>query len=515
MKGRRWIPALLVTAALVPWIIEFCTPARTSPSNTRTAPDTVLPSARLVTVRPAELGDVLYNPGMGFADSHFGIGPPLPSAQHPRSTVAYVRWAWADLEPAEGQYNFDVIDRVIGQARAIGETLAFRVMTEPRVPQWLLDKGVASVKVSGGIFVDYNNPIFLDYHDRLITALGRRYSGSADIDHVDIGSVGCWGEWNTACCHGAEVEALCKRYFPNRTNQIAVTESYLKSFPKSPLVMLVGGPLKYAVSRGTGWRGDCFGDYGMFRPDWNHMENVYAPAARDPVIGNAWKTGPVQFEVCGVMQDWYDRGFDIDLILRKGLQWHASVVNAGWAPVPAPWRPRVDEFLKKLGYRIVLRAMTHQTEATPGGTLLLRSRWENVGVAPFYHPWPLAYRLRSSLDQVVAQWVSTANLMRWLPGAPHEVEEIVTVPAHVAESIYSLDVAILTQDGRSAHVDLAIEGKRPDRWYAVSKLTVDRQVRPKLTGSVGVIDPTRAPLGKRPSVPTARNLRPSTERPAA
>ena len=147
-------------------------------------------------------------------------------------------------------------------------------------------------------------------------------------------------------------------------------------------------------------------------------------------------------------------------------------VNAGYAPVPAAWRPRVDEFLKKLGYRMVLREMTHTAKASPGGTLLLRSRWENVGVAPFYHPWPLAYRLRSSSDQVAAQWTSTANPMRWLPGAPHKVEDIVALPEHVPAATYSLDVAILTQDGSSAHVDLAIEGRRVDRWYPVSKLTI-------------------------------------------
>jgi hypothetical protein len=329
---------------------------------------------------------------------------------------------------------------------------------------------VASVKVGNGRFPDYNSSVFLDYHERLIRAFGKRYAGSPHIDHVDIGSVGCWGEWNTACCQG--VEALCKRYYPTEAHQIAITDSYFKYFPRTPLVMLVGGQLAYAVSRGAGWRGDCFGDYGMFGPGWNHMDNVYGPAAQDPVIGNAWKTGPVQFEVCGVMQDWYDRGFDIDLILRKGLQWHMSVLNAGHASVPAAWRSRVDAFLKKLGYRIVLREMTHTAEASPGGALLLRSRWENVGVAPFYHPWPLAYRLRSSSGEVVAQWASTADLMRWLPGAPHGVEDIVTVPDHVPAATYSLDVAILTQDGSSAHVDLAIEGKRADRWYPVSKLTI-------------------------------------------
>jgi hypothetical protein len=415
---------------------------------------------------------------MGFADFHFDIGSPLPFSQHPRSTVAYVRWYWPDLEPAERQYDFGRVDSVIEQARAMRETLAFRIMTAPKTPRWLLEKGVASVKMGEGVFPDFNNPIFLDYHEKLIRAFGRRYAGSADIDHVDIGSVGCWGEWNTACCQG--VDPLCKRYYPTEANQIAITDWYFKYFPKTPLVMLVGGQLKYAVSRGAGWRGDCFGDYGMFDArwkrmfgfGWNHMKNVYEPAAQDPVIGNAWKTSPVQFEVCGVMQDWYDQGFDIDLILRKGLEWHMSVLNAGYAPVPATWRPRVDEFLKKLGYRMVLLEMTHPTEARPGERLLLQSRWKNAGVAPFYHPWPLAYRLRSSSDQVVAHWTSVANLMRWLPGAPHEVQDVVAVPDHVPAAFYSLDVAILTQGGSSAHVDLAIEGKRPDRWYPVSKLTI-------------------------------------------
>ena len=472
-KGR--IPALLPILGFLLWTIESCVPINLGfVSDVGVAPNaTVPPRGPTVTVQPTEIEDILYNPGMGFADFHLGFGnPPLPPRQHPRPTVAYFRWSWADLEPAEGQYYFALVDSVIAQAKAKGETLAFRVMTDYGTgsPRWLLDKGVASVKVGNGIFPDHNNLIFLDYHERLIRAFGKRYAGSSDIDHVDIGSVGCWGEWNTACCQG--VEALCKRYYPTDANQIAITDWYFKYFTRTPLVMLVGGQLKYATSRGAGWRGDCFGDYGMFGPGWNHMENVYGPAAQDPVIGNAWKTGPVQFEVCGVMQDWYDRGFDIDLILRKGLEWHTSILNAGYAPVPAAWRPRVDEFLKKLGYRMVLREMTQTAEASPGGTLLLRSRWENVGVAPFYHPWPLAYRLRSSSDQVMAQWTSTANLMRWLPGAPHKVEDIVALPPQVPAATYSLDVAILTQDGSSAHVDLAIEGRRADRWYPVSKLTI-------------------------------------------
>ena len=427
---------------------------------------------KTVTVHPREIDDALYNPGIGFADFHFGFGHPPPVEQYPHATVAYFRWSWSELEPAEGQYNFALVDQVIEQAKAKRETLAIRIVSDYKAgpPQWLLNKGVASVKESDGIFPDHNNPIFLDYHERLIRAFGDRYGGSVDIDHVDIGSVGCWGEWNTACCPG--MEAQCKAFFPTEANQIAITDWYLKYFSRTPLVMLVGGQLEYATARGAGWRGDCYGDYNYFSPTWNHMEHVYAPAAGNPIVGEAWKRGPVQLEVCGYIHEWYERGFDLERILEKGLEWHLSVLNAKSKPVPAVWRPRFDEFLKKIGYRFVLREMSHALELSRGESLTLRTSWDNIGVAPIYHEWPLAYRRRSMSDHVVAEWTSHADVKQWLPGPIPQIEDTLVVPEGVPAGSYAIDVAILSEDGRSAHVELAIEGKRADRWYPVSSVRI-------------------------------------------
>ena len=171
------------------------------------------------------------------------------------------------------------------------------------------------------------------------------------------------------------------------------------------------------------------------------------------------------------MQNWYDRGFDIDRILQKGLEWHGSVLNAKSSPVPVPWRAKVDEFLKKFGYRFVLRELTHTAEVRQDGSLFVKSRWENKGVAPIYHPWPLAYRLRSDADRVIATWRSGANLRSWLPG-PHEVEEVVEIPARIPAGTYHLDIAILSQDGNKASVALGIAGKRPDKWYPISNVKI-------------------------------------------
>ena len=464
MQGAGWKQALLIMMGLS---VAACVSPLSGEPDRAVATST----GTVVTVHPREIDDVLDNPGMVFADFHFGFGHPPKADEYPHTTVAYFRWPWAELEPAEGQYNFALVDGIIAQAKAKGETLAIRIVSEYKTgtPQWLLDKGVGSVKESDGIFPDYNNPIFLDYHERLIRAFGDRYGRSLDIDHVDIGSVGCWGEWNTACCGG--VEAQCKAYFPTEANQLAITDWYLTYFAGTPLVMLHGGQLKYATSRGAGWRADCFGDYGYFSPDWNHMEHAYAPVLEEPAVADAWKRGPVQMEVCGYIHEWHERGFDLDRILEKGLEWHVSVLNAKSKPVPAAWRPRFTEFLKKIGYRFVLRELTHPATSGAGESFVIQSRWDNKGVAPIYHAWPLAYRLRSGTDRVVAQWVSSADLKQWLPG-PSRAEDRVVVPAGVPAGSYTLDVAILAEDARSAVVELAIEGKRADRWYAVSQLEI-------------------------------------------
>ncbi len=429
-----------------------------------------IPAPGMVTDRPVEIHDVLYNPGMGFADFHFGWGNSPPPEEYPRQTVAYFRWTWDELEPSEGRYNFALVDNTIRQAQRKGETLAFRIMSvyKGSTPRWLLDKGVDSVRVGGDVFPDHNNPIFLDYHERLLRAFGDRYAGRPEVDHVDIGSVGCWGEWNTACC--GKAESTCRKFYPDPARQRVVADWYFRYFPGTPLVMLAGGPVEYAASKGAGWRGDCFGDYGMFGPRWNHMVNVYEPISRNPAIAEAWKTAPVQFEVCGVIQDWYDRGFDIDRILQKGLAWHVTLLNAKSSPVPANWRGKIDDFLRQMGYRFVLREVTHAAEVGRGEPLAVRSLWENRGVAPIYRSWPLLYRLRAGDGTIAAVWRSRADLRKWLPG-PHEEQDVLTIPDDIRPQPYALDVAIQTGVA-SRRVKLAIAGRLADDWYAVSQVDV-------------------------------------------
>ncbi|MFO0775107.1 MAG: DUF4832 domain-containing protein [Nitrospiraceae bacterium] len=462
----------LAASALVMSAVVGCTTVPVPPSVAEGS------AARgaFVTVHPKGIDDVLYNPGMGFADFHFGqYSKPAVPDEYPRSTVAYFRWSWTELEPEEGKYAFDFVDGIIAQAKAKGETLAFRILTEYErgTPQWLLAKGVDSFHETDGTFPDYRNPIFKTYHERLLAAFGARYNGSPSIDHVDIGSVGCWGEWNTACCLPEQVPQ-CQRLYPTEDEQRAIVDAYLRYFPDTPLVMLHNGPLAYATGKGAGWRGDCFGDYGYFTSTWNHMDDAYAPVLKDPTIADAWKRGPVQFEVCGYIQDWYDKGFDLEKILQKGREWHVSVLNAKSHPLPTAWRERLNEYQKQMGYRLVLRELSCPVDLTASDEFRVRSSWENIGVAPIYHTWPLAYRLRNAADAVVLQWTSRADLRQWLPNDRQSIEDGVLVPDSVLPGAYTLDVAVLDQAGQSPYVQLAIEGRRDDGWYAVTSVHVSR-----------------------------------------
>ena len=86
-------------------------------------------------------------------------------------------------------------------------------------------------------------------------------------------------------------------------------------------------------------------------------------------------------------------GWDIDYIIDQSLKWHISSFNGKSSAVPKEWWPQVNRWLKKMGYRFVLRSLTYPAIVKEDGKLEFTSWWENKGVAPCYHPFRLALRL--------------------------------------------------------------------------------------------------------------------------
>ena len=484
------------------------------------------PAPGTTTVEPERIEGVLTNPGMGFTSFHFGWWCNLPPItyppeqcakrvlQHwpenyPKSATAYFRWHWRDLEPERGKIDFDMIDAAIQSANHLGMTFSFRVMTveggKSGVPDWLTKppydvSGEWRPGRDGDTFwPDYRDATFQHEHARLINALGNRYNGHPAIDHVDIGTVGCWGEWNTACL--SNVENVVDVYRPwgrKERKRIATAltqliDHHLSAFSETPVVMLSMDAenvdiLIHATKRGAGWRVDCWGDWGLWGGSWSHQGKLYpsmlaAASASDPGFVDVWKRAPVQLEICATLDRWHELGWSSskpDGKVHKTFQWglgqHASVLNAKFRPVPAPYVSAIDGLLERVGYRFVVDGFNHPQSVRPGSSVTFISGWSNLGVAPAYLPRALTYRLRRKSKSVT--FSSSQDIRTWLPGS-WNVRDPLTIPSDLPPGTYEIDLALLDRDGSAPDTKalpplyLGIAGRRPDGWYTVSQLTVE------------------------------------------
>jgi hypothetical protein len=428
-----------------------------------------------VVVRPEEIRDLLANPGMGWQTFHcFADGDKnlagLPSGS------AYFRFYWSQMEPEEGRIDVAKFDGLLARARKAGQKLAFRVMCAGTddgylyVPKWLKDRGCKGFEYQYGgkgpvhWVPDFEDPLFQKAHFRFIEDLGKRYDGHPDLDLVDIGSVGLWGEWHMSST---------KVSMPAPETRLKIIEAWVRAFPKSPKAMLIGDTdgVKEAVRRGCGWRADCLGDMGGFSTNWNHMKNLYPVHVEKAGAGEAWKTGPVAFESCWDMRRWKAEKWDIRFIFDYGLDYHASYMNNKSAPIPEGTREEVERFVRRLGYRLVLRKLEHPASAARGSHLALAMSWENIGVAPPYRDHLVGVRLEAEGGKIGNTLAGKTSVKGWLPGV-REVREAFAVPADFPPGRAALLVGVLDPATGEPAVRLAVAGRRDDGWYPMGAVQV-------------------------------------------
>lgn len=450
-----------------------------------------------IVVTPETTDEILANPGMGWETFHQtskqdkSLPPWIPS------TVHYARWGWGVLEPEPGKIDYTFLDKLLGETHKAGQKLAFRVMCcstskgLPYHPAWIKDAGgkelIADYERRGPYPIpDMDDPVVLKLHLDFIKRLGKRYDGHPDLDHVDLGSIGWWGEWHLS--HSKS----CK--LPTPENRMKVVDAYLAAFKKTPLLMLIGGKecSAYAAHQGTGWRADCLGDMGGFGKSWNHMRKGYPVWIAESGLQDTWKTAPVAWETCWDMRKWINERWSLRFIFNYALACHASYINNKSAPLSKDEdvRPEVERFLRRLGYRLVLAEMKHPAKAQAGAKLEVAMKWRNTGSAPCYRPYRLAYRL-SNENGYSKTFASTVAVNRWMPGSiemfteeffkepkdlpPGEVNNVMdafTVPNDAGPGTYCLSIGVVEPSMGLPVVRLGIKGRATDGWYPLSKITV-------------------------------------------
>jgi hypothetical protein len=439
-------------------------------------------------VRPKEIDDVLINPGIGFTTLNRFNGDPLNEGTkwtegypivaypfkgklevkgQPLTTIAYFRVYWKFVEPEMGKYNWPMLDAALKTAHDRGQALMLRIAPyglapDQDVPAWYrqLVGDESAKKLPAKWKTDPENPLYARYWTRLVRELGNRYDGHPDLDSVDVSIVGAWGE-------GEFTGNLS-----DRTMKVLV-DSYLESFKKTLLMMQPTDRRTnmYALSkRNVGWRADCLGDMRCVDGNnWCHMFDAYPEDIVNFGLQDAWQKGPVSLEACWVMQHWKNQNWDIDYIIDQSLKWHISSFNNKSSAVPEEWWPQVNRWLKKMGYRFVLRKFTYPSVVQPLGKLAFTTWWENKGVAPCYRRYPLALRLKGAARTVVLE--TDADIRSWLPG-DIVYDDAVFIPADIPAGSYQIGLALLDPVTRLPKVKLAIAGMDSEGWYNLGEIRV-------------------------------------------
>jgi len=451
----------------------------------------------MVTVTPEETDELLANPHRGWQTFHRTKDKDRNLPAWIPSTVHYARWGWKVFEPKPGEIDYAFLDKQLKETRRAGQQLAFRVMCcsttpgRPYHPAWLKELGGKEIQCShrstrGLLVPDLDDVVVLARHVDLIRRLGKRYDGHPDLDHVDLGSVGWWGEWHMSGCAEAKM--------PKPASLKIIVDAYLAAFKKTRLVMLIGGGkwLTYAARRGAGWRADCLGDMGGFSKTWNHMRHAYPQMSQQQAVADAWKTAPIAWETCWDMRKWASEGWSIRFIFDYGLALHGSYLNNKSAPLPKgkDVRPEIERFLRRLGYRLVLKELRHPTAVEAGKKLTLSMKWQNIGSAPCYRPYRLAWRLTGAggkkhvaVGKVTVEKFMPGSVKLFTkafyagscelpPGKVVDVADTIALPADLAPGAYRLSLAVVAANSTDPVIRLGIKGRAKDGWYPLSRIDV-------------------------------------------
>jgi len=410
--------------------------------------------------------------GRFYESSITGFDGILENVDYPDTRVAYVRLYWDVLEPEDGEYNWEMLDRLMRLGKQRNQTVMIRFMCTNsdevngknfNIPYWYKDlvgeetpgyydadgkyyDGPGEGRTPGSIVAngghgwwgtDHNNPLYIERWCRLVEYFAKEFDGNPYLDSVDVSYCGPWGEQQ-----GSENISM--------ENRKLLIEAYTDNFVKTPLILLCGDndAAAYAVERSpyVGYRGDSFGDMGYASKNWTHMTgsiHYYYRTPDNPDVGGygdwlrrqsavaekeygtpLWKTAIVSFEIAGAFNDWWQRPqswfamqdvWNIDHIIQMGKEWHTSTVNGKSTILPYMWLDKFEAWQKVMGYRFALTEIAYTDNMAAGETLEVKSTWYNIGTAPIYHDgYPLAFRLKNGTTEEI--FLSDGDIMEWMCG---------------------------------------------------------------------------------------------------
>ncbi len=373
---------------------------------------------------------------------------------YPDTTLAYIRILWKEFEPERGVYNYKFIQDILDKARAHGQSVVFRLLGHSTracddVPEWLKKLIPCPERPDGKRVKDSpTDPLYFELFLEAIKKIGERFDSDSALYAVDISLPGSWGE-------GHKLELYSEEFFKN------IVDTYTGVFKNTLLYGQSYLPdlLRYANTKATvGWRGDGLGDP-------HHMSDIYPP--RIEKISELWKTSPVSFEAYWWPCEWQRKGWDIDEIIERTLEWHISSFNPKSMPIPFEWEEKTKYWLSKMGYHFVVDSFECPKDGKAGDTLEFVLCTENVGVAPIYTKLPLKVRLCTEGEEYIFD--TDIDIRKWLPGK-HTDKLCIKLPEGIAEGKYTVQAGI--GGGDYPTVYFCSDAERDGGFYTLGEIMV-------------------------------------------
>lgn len=364
-------------------------------------------------------------------------------------SMLYMDITWAELEPEEGEYDWESIEKEnqLSRWRKEGKHIVLRFVCDvPRkekhmdIPKWLYEKTDHAgtwydVEFGKGFAPDYNNEQMIYYHDRAVKALGEHLGGDGLISYIELGSLGHWGEWHVN--YSAGIQRL-----PKEDVREKYVAPWIEAFPDAMLLMR--RPFSHASKYGMGLYNDMTGDPGETESWFKEIQNggdLSQTDEKNAIVSmlDFWKTAPVggEFTSSLSMENMLDTDiFQTVELIRKS---HTTFIGPNIAD--KKYQQGYEKVLKNMGYRLwVSRAVLLQRIT---GTKL-RMTWENDGSAPFYKDWPVWIYVTDEDGNTVEKKQIEIQLSSVLPGEIIKTETRLDTKklADLAGEKYDLSIGI-------------------------------------------------------------------------
>ncbi|MBM7635770.1 DUF4832 domain-containing protein [Streptococcus saliviloxodontae] len=356
---------------------------------------------------------VIGNPLMGYA-------PQATDEEVSKDVeLLYVDVTWAELEPKEGQFQWEAIEKAnqFDRWRSEGKHVVFRFIldypTEEKhkdIPNWLyesLDHPGAwySTSYGKGFSPNYADKKLQSYYKKAVQAMAQRWGDDGFIAYIELGGVGHWGEWHVNTAEG--VPSLPR---------FAELENFVSPWLTADFTgsqFLMRRPFTTAKKNGLGLYNDMAGSISDTKEwlKWIESGGSYNQTGESVLVAMSdyWQSAPVGGELTS--------GISMKTLMSTRLSETRKWVRQSHTSFLGPKVAEKNsegyyQLLSDLGYRLWISKAVLKGY---GKQKTLSLTWHNAGQAPFYKDWSVRLQVVDSSGKVLDSAPFSMDLRKILP----------------------------------------------------------------------------------------------------